>query len=286
MFGNVLNLRHLAHLIGRERRFYGLQARGLYGDHTPHETFEAMAADYIAEMRTVEPHGPYWLGGFSGGGITAFEIARQLMSQGESVSMLVLLDTPLPSSPALTARDRWMLHLQRFRQRGAAHLVDWMRERYEWRMKDQGHQPAIAKKPFDFHSEAIEAAFRRALSRYQLVRLPLDVKLFRPKLDRTRGARQGARHQPRSTVRLSRQRLGPLRRPCRGLRNAGRPRQHGAGAQRAGARGPSARVHGGSRVPKNGRVAWSSQQRTVIAAAVRGVERAGSPDAGVADVVA
>ena len=104
MFGNVLNLRHLAHLIGRERRFYGLQARGLYGDHTPHETFEAMAADYIAEMRTVEPHGPYWLGGFSGGGITAFEIARQLMSQGESVSMLVLLDTPLPSSPALTAR--------------------------------------------------------------------------------------------------------------------------------------------------------------------------------------
>ena len=50
-------------------------------------------------------------------------------------------------------------------------------------MKDQGHQPAIAKKPFDFHSEAIEAAFRRALSRYQLVRLPLDVKLFRPKLD-------------------------------------------------------------------------------------------------------
>eukprot|EP00494_Astrolonche_serrata_P016437 UN16603 len=75
MFGNVLNLRHLAQLIGEERPFYGLQARGLYGDHAPHETFEAMASDYIAEIKTVQPEGPYILGGFSGGGITAYEIA-------------------------------------------------------------------------------------------------------------------------------------------------------------------------------------------------------------------
>ncbi len=36
MFGNVLNLRHLAHLIGTDRPFFGLQARGLYGDQPPH----------------------------------------------------------------------------------------------------------------------------------------------------------------------------------------------------------------------------------------------------------
>src|SRR5204862_7058623 len=99
MFGNVLNLRHLAHLIGQERRFFGLQARGLYGDHTPHETFEAMAADYIAELRSAQPKGPYLLGGFSGGGITAYEMARLLKSQGETIALLVLLDTPLPISP-------------------------------------------------------------------------------------------------------------------------------------------------------------------------------------------
>ena len=78
MFGNVLNLRHLAQLVGSDRPFYGVQARGLYGDHQPHETFEEMAADYIAELRTVQPQGPYLLGGFSGGGITAYEMARQL----------------------------------------------------------------------------------------------------------------------------------------------------------------------------------------------------------------
>ena len=83
MFGNVLNLRHLAHLLGTDRPFYGLQARGLYGDEEPHETFEEAAADYIAEMRTVQPHGPYLLGGFSGGGITAYEMARQLEADGE-----------------------------------------------------------------------------------------------------------------------------------------------------------------------------------------------------------
>src|SRR6185436_15580131 len=69
MFGNVLNLRHLAHLLGNERRFYGLQALGLYGTDRPHESIEEMAAAYIEELRSVCPRGPYLLGGFSGGGI-------------------------------------------------------------------------------------------------------------------------------------------------------------------------------------------------------------------------
>ena len=103
MFGNVLNLRHLAHLLGTDRPFYGLQARGLYGDEEPHRTFEEAAADHIAELRTVQPHGPYLLGGFSGGGITAYEMARQLEAEGERVALLVMLDTPLPMRPDAVA---------------------------------------------------------------------------------------------------------------------------------------------------------------------------------------
>ncbi|MEZ4290362.1 MAG: thioesterase domain-containing protein [Myxococcota bacterium] len=78
MFSSVLNLRHLAALVGTDRPFYGLQARGLYGDEQPHETFEEMAEAYLAEIRVVQPHGPYTIGGFSGGGITAFRIAHRL----------------------------------------------------------------------------------------------------------------------------------------------------------------------------------------------------------------
>ncbi|MCC5863482.1 MAG: SDR family NAD(P)-dependent oxidoreductase, partial [Gammaproteobacteria bacterium] len=72
MFGNVLNLSHLAHLLGEDRPFYALQARGLFGDEPPHETFEEMATDYLEEIRQIQPHGPYLLGGFSGGGVTAY----------------------------------------------------------------------------------------------------------------------------------------------------------------------------------------------------------------------
>ncbi|HEX2679345.1 MAG TPA: SDR family NAD(P)-dependent oxidoreductase, partial [Polyangiales bacterium] len=79
MFGNVINLRHLAGLIGEDRPFHGVQARGLLGNEDPHETFEEMARDYLAELRAVQPHGPYLLGGFSGGGIAAYEMARQLI---------------------------------------------------------------------------------------------------------------------------------------------------------------------------------------------------------------
>ena len=102
MFGNVLNLRHLAHLIGADRPFYGLQARGLYGDQEPHRSIEDAARDYISELRDVQPTGPYMLGGFSGGGITAYEMARQLEEAGEQISLIVLLDTPLPKRRPLS----------------------------------------------------------------------------------------------------------------------------------------------------------------------------------------
>ena len=109
MFGNVLNLRHLAHLIGTERPFYGLQARGLYGEDQPHQSLGDAARDYIAEIRQVQPEGPYMIGGFSGGGITAYEMARQLKAAGEEVAALVLLDTPLPRRRPLSRQDRLKL---------------------------------------------------------------------------------------------------------------------------------------------------------------------------------
>jgi thioesterase domain-containing protein len=54
----------------------------------------------------VQPKGPYLLGGFSGGGLTAWEMARQLEAAGEEVALLVLLDTPLPMRPALSRATR------------------------------------------------------------------------------------------------------------------------------------------------------------------------------------
>jgi pimeloyl-ACP methyl ester carboxylesterase len=118
MFGNVLNLSHMAHLLGEERPFYALQARGLYGNAEPHETFEEMAADYLEEVRQVQPHGPYLLGGFSGGGIAAFEMARQLLAAGEQVAQVILLDTPVPERSEFSLADRADMFWQGWRKGG------------------------------------------------------------------------------------------------------------------------------------------------------------------------
>lgn len=91
--GSVLNLRDLAHYIGCEQPFYGIQARGLDGKQLPHFRIEDMAAQYIQEIRAIQPEGPYFLGGNSMGGIVAFEMAQQLHQQGQTIGTLVMFDT-------------------------------------------------------------------------------------------------------------------------------------------------------------------------------------------------
>ena len=188
MFGNVLNLRHLASLVGTDRPFYGLQARGLYGDEQPHETFEEMARAYIDEIRTVQPHGPYFIGGFSGGGITAFEMAHQILGAGEEVAMLVLLDSILPVQPPMTAVDKARVQWMRLRRRGFGYLWEWARNRAKWQMEQlearfSGDEGPVQAED-EFHNVAIERAFRAALPRYRMRRYDGHVHLFRPKLDR------------------------------------------------------------------------------------------------------
>jgi thioesterase domain-containing protein/acyl carrier protein len=188
MFGNVLNLRHVAQLVGADRPFYGLQARGLYGDHKPHETFEEMAEAYLAELFTIQPQGPYLLGGFSGGGITAFEMARQLRARGQEVSMLLMLDTPLPKSEPLTARDKAMIHWQRLKRSGHNYIFDWAKGRFRWELAKIQRKLSEAppeQRAGEFRSELIESAFRRALTLYDVRHYPGTITLFRPKLDET-----------------------------------------------------------------------------------------------------
>src|SRR5262249_30894375 len=105
--GNVLHYRFLSHYLGQDQPFYGLQAQGLDGTQAPQTRIEDMAALYIKEIRTLQPEGPYFLGGGSSGGVIAFEMAQQLHAQGQQVALLVLFDTYFPGdlrylpSPAL-----------------------------------------------------------------------------------------------------------------------------------------------------------------------------------------
>lgn len=183
MFGNVLNLRHLAHLLGSDRPFYGLQARGLYGDEEPHGTIEAAATDYIAEMRQVQAEGPYMLGGFSGGGITAFEIARQLEAQGEEVISVILLDTPLPYRPPLSRRDRIMLNWLNLKDEGVSYVSKWAKNRIAWELqKRRGDTGDAAEEGQQFHDAEIEAAFLESVGKYEVTPWDGPLTMFRPPL--------------------------------------------------------------------------------------------------------
>ena len=96
--GNVLCYAELAQNLGNNRPFYGLQSLGLSGKQKPLTTIEEMATSYIEALQEIQPHGPYYLGGWSMGGVVAWEMARQLEEVGQKVALLALIDTYAPKT--------------------------------------------------------------------------------------------------------------------------------------------------------------------------------------------
>lgn len=98
IFGVVFPYYELACHLGSDQPFYALQPLGIDGERPPLTRIEDMAAYYIEALRTVQPEGPYFLGGWSFGGLVAFEMAQQLLSSGYQVALLAVLDTLAPVS--------------------------------------------------------------------------------------------------------------------------------------------------------------------------------------------
>ncbi|MGW1506614.1 amino acid adenylation domain-containing protein [Streptomyces mirabilis] len=90
----------LLRYIDRERPVYGLQARALTRSEQSPPTVEEMAADYVRQIRTIQPTGPYYLLGWSFGGVVAHAMAVQLQADGQEVAMLVMLDSTPPDHTA------------------------------------------------------------------------------------------------------------------------------------------------------------------------------------------
>lgn len=96
--GNVLYLYELARRLGMNQPFYGLQALGLDRQSQAAHTVEESARHYVGVIRSVQPEGPYFLGGHSFGGQVAYETARQLMEEGDEVGLLAIFDTNAPQT--------------------------------------------------------------------------------------------------------------------------------------------------------------------------------------------
>ena len=101
--GNVAGLLPMTRRMTYPGPVIGIQARGLAGKDPMHTTVEAMAAEYLREVKARQPDGPYNLCGYSFGGLVAFEMARRLRESGDEVALAGLFDTMM--SPL-----RWPLH--------------------------------------------------------------------------------------------------------------------------------------------------------------------------------
>jgi aspartate racemase len=119
--GEVLSYASLAAHLGKDQPVYGIRARLEEGARF-FSSVEEMATTYVRGIRRMFPSGPYRLGGYSGGGLIAFEIAQQLRAAGEEVSLLAMIDC---SAPGGARRGRvWPTALFHLLRNAAYWMVD------------------------------------------------------------------------------------------------------------------------------------------------------------------
>jgi thioesterase domain-containing protein/acyl carrier protein len=181
--GNVLNFRDLSQAMGRSQPFYGLQSRGIDGVSRPHHSIEEMANAYLTEIRELQPEGPYMLGGYSGGGLVAFEMAHQLTAAGETVALVVMFDT---FPPKIADRDITVaMRLRRLRNQRAGYVKQIVTRRLDVR-RDQAmlaRAEEIAGRggvvPVELRDVWVQHSFVRAADKYVLRPWPGHVVLMR-----------------------------------------------------------------------------------------------------------
>lgn len=181
--GNVLNFYDLARRLPSNQAFYGLQALGVNGE-TPLQTIEDMGRLYVEQLSQIDHSGPYVLGGYSGGGVVALEMAHQLIAQGKQVRLVVLFDTFEPSTrprkPALADRITKLL------QGGTAYLSE--RSRAKWsrhlnelsaELKLRFYLSQQQPLPLELRELQLTRSFYEASARYRARRYEGRVILFR-----------------------------------------------------------------------------------------------------------
>lgn len=172
--GNVLDLVPLSQALRTARAVLALQARGLVPGREPHRSVQGMAADYVEEVRRIQPLGPYAIAGFSFGGLVAFEMTQILHARGETVEFLGLIDTFVPEHALPLA---------------ARASLKWRQLRRDWRELRSGRDRGRSARR---HAEAIGLFWRRLpawlrLRRPTQTRWPLDPRLP-PRLRQVREA--------------------------------------------------------------------------------------------------
>lgn len=105
--GELTWAKHLARNLGPAQPIYIFAAPGLNSEAPFFFSLEAMASAYLRDIRATQPSGPYLLGGYSMGGVIAFEMAKQLETSGEEVRLLAMIDSFAPLAEHMDSITAW-----------------------------------------------------------------------------------------------------------------------------------------------------------------------------------
>jgi thioesterase domain-containing protein len=187
---NTLCYAELARQLGEGQPFYGLQAPSLGGRDEPLAKFEELASLYVDAVRSVRPHGPYLLGGWSMGGPVAFEMAQQLRGRGQPVALLAVLDSHAPGdgAGAIPTDDETLLGMfaGNLGRRHGVELEDLRGHTFDEKLSRLGRLAAeTGALPAGSGPRHVERLFRvfkanvRALVEYEPRKYPGRITLFR-----------------------------------------------------------------------------------------------------------
>ena len=188
--GNVLFLSTLTRAMGGDRPVHAFQAVGVNEGEIPDASIEAMASRYVAELRA-HSTGPYLLGGYSGGGIVALEMARQLLELGDSVAHVILFDSVPPRTPWPSRRERWTRLAMRAVRSGPADVAPYVKrntkqslrrfipERPDRVQEHETQERALGYVADDTGFVNLFYYFSATADRYQLARYDVDVTVLK-----------------------------------------------------------------------------------------------------------
>jgi thioesterase domain-containing protein len=187
--GDVFCYRALAQHLGHDQPFFGLQPPGLDGESEPLTTVEDLAAYFAGQIRAFRPSGPSIIAGYCSGGAIAFEIARQLLQQGATISFVALFAGRYPTwfRPLAQMRQRALTYTDRIETHAHAlvTLSNGERRRYLTEMfgrlivRTDTRQPA-ATDPVLAVRAKVQRATMNGILRYTPAYLPGRLSLFLP----------------------------------------------------------------------------------------------------------
>lgn len=187
---NVLVFQSMAKYLDKEQPVYALQAIGLNGDKVQVDNIEQIAAQYLEEIFSVDPQGPYCLAGYSLGGKIVYEMARQLIEKGKTVKMLGIFDTVasnLPNGVPLISRLSTKI-VRQFRKlpfiltslfKHPGETLAYQRVVLLEKLKD-----LIKEKTYDdseafTYNKELSARYHWAYHHYEIKPIPIRLDLFR-----------------------------------------------------------------------------------------------------------